>query len=581
MRSTLRTGMTLAVLLLLFLAFNLVWLGKLPDIRWDVSQQQTHTPSPPARQLLASLEHPVDLYYFNASDAPNRSHALRRYGKHIEDLLGEYEKAAKGMLNLHIIDPAPFSEDAYKAQLYGLDHQAGFLGLIGTRAGLGAQRIEAFSLDREPLLEYEISHLIHKLQHPKPTVVGLLSGLAMDESASGLLKTLQPHFTLVNLGVATGRVPERVQTLIVVQPRALPEQTLYGIEQFVLRGGRLMMFIDPVSEQGPNATPANARLDELLAAWGVQMPEDKLLVDPLYASSVTPEPGKPGIFHPARLNLPRDAMNPHDISSWKLNRVTLSSSGALLPLKNSRTHLTPLLQSSRQSVLLDTDRFASATEFGSLIDASSTQAQPHVIAARIEGPARSIFPDGIKGQPGGLQKATQIQVVVVADTDMLTDQVAGSAPNGNMLFILNTLDNLTAPDALASVRPRTPTRKLPNRLSEMRDNAARAYRDEAAELERRLQQTEQEWQLLSPSTLGVVSQTVDTSSQLQALNKERLRLPIELHALKVEAYAQVNRLELAIKLLLIFTIPLMLCLIAWGIYLRQHRRYSRAGTVYH
>lgn len=578
MRPTLRTGMTLTVILLLFLAFNLVWVGKIPDIRWDFSQGKTHTLSPQVRQLLASLESPMDLYFFNAHDAPERSYALKRYGKRIEDRLMEYEKAAKGMINLHLIDPMPFSEDAYKARLFGLDNNEGFMGLIGTRAGYGAQRIESFSLDREPLLEYEISHLIYKLQHPERPVIGLLSGVAMGESSGRLLKQLQRHFNLVNLGAATDPVPEQVKTLMVVHPRALPEQAMYQIEQFVLKGGKLMAFIDPLSEQSSNTTSANNRLPDLLAAWGIQMPADKFLLDHRYAASPPPVNGKLTVQLPGRLTLPRQAMKTDDPSTWKLNTVTVSSSGALFRRQKGRTTLTPLLYSSGQSELRETKRLAPATEFDSAADEASSQAQRHVIAARIEGPAYSAFPDGIEGQPAGVQKAAQIHVVVVADTDLLTDQVNSPASDSNTLFILNTLDNLSAGDVLTTIRPRAPAQRSPNRLDQMRDSAAHAYAQKATELEQRLLRTEQEWQMLRPTQITLGSQTVDTTTQLVALNKERLRLPMELHALKAEAYAQVHRLEFVIKMVVTLAIPLTLCLVAWVVFRCNRRRRLQAGV---
>lgn len=566
MRSILRTGMTLVVILLLFLAFNLVWIRKMPDIRWDVSQQKIHTLSSPARHLVAELEGPVDLYYFNSNNAPKRNYAVQRYSQRIEDLLKEYEKAANGRINLHLVEPAPFSEDAYKARLSGLDDNAGFLGLIGTRTGHGVRRIGAFSLDRAPLLEYEISHLLYKLQHPERPVIALLSGLAMDESAGRLLQELRREFDLVNLEPTLAQVPEQLRTLLVAHPRALSERTLYGIEQFVLRGGRLMMFIDPLSEQRSNASPANTRLDDLLAAWGVRMPTDKLVVDPLY----TPWE-MPGKVSQLRVNLPRPAMNANDVSSWNLNRVTVSSSGALSPLNKSRVTFTPLLQSSEQSVLLDASSFNGAATFDSLIEPASNQARPQVIAARIEGPSYSVFPDGIKGQPPGLQQAPQVHVVIVADTDVLSDKTSHSAPDGNALFILNTLDNLAASATLAAIRPRAP-QSAPTVLESMRDAAKQAYRAKASELERRLQRTEQEWQRLSPWTTALGTQAVDTTTRLQALNKERLRLPMELHALEREAYAQVHRLEMAIKLAVTFALPLALCVIAWMVFLGHRRR---------
>ncbi len=576
MRSSLRTSMTLAVTFLLFLAFNLVWIGKLPDIRWDLSEHKIHTFAPAVKQLLTTLEDPVDLYYFNSSNDPKRSYAVQRYSKRIEDLLKEYEKTANGMINLHLIEPAPFSEDAYKARLSGLDDNAGFLGLIGTRVGHGVRRIGSFSLDQEPLLEYEIGHLLYKLQHPERPVIALLSGLAMDKSASRLLQELQQEFDLVNLEPAVASVPQQIKTLMVVHPQVLPERTVYAIEQFVLKGGRLMMFIDPLTEQRPNLPSGNTRLSELLAAWGIQMPADQLVVDDVYTPRETQ-----GAPNQVRLNLPRQAMNTHDISTWNLSRVTVSSSGALSPLSKSRTTFTPLLHSSEQSVLLDVNGLTSATAIDALIEEAAKQERQHVIAARIEGPSYSVFPDGIKGQPPGLQKAAQIHVVVVADTDMLMDKVNDSAPDGNALFVLNTLDNLSVPDTLAAIRPRAPQETSPNRLERMRNVAKQAYRLKAGELERRLQRTEQEWQRLSPWTTALGTQAVDTTTQLQALNKERLRLPMELHTLEHEAYAQVRRLEWVIKLTVTFAIPVTLCLIAWLVFLGQRRRRLKAGNLIH
>ncbi len=579
MGSAFRAGMTLLVISLLFLAFNLVWVPKLPTVRWDFSEEKIHTLSPAAQQLLLSLESPLDLYYFNTLNAPQKSQALERYGRRVEDVLKAFEKAANGLINLHIINPAPFSEDAYKARLFGLDDTQGFLGLIGTRTGQGAQRIEAFRPEHESLLEYEISHLIYKLGQPERATIGLLSGLALDKSASELLGLIREQFNVVELAANIAQVPSSIATLIVVQPHALPERALYAIEQSVLKGTQLMMFLDPVSEMGADAVPANARMEGLLNAWGIQMPADKLLVDNLYASSATPGPGMPRVLHPARLHLPSQAMTPTDVSAWGLDAVMVSSSGALSLAPKSRSLLTPLLLSSRQSALLDAKRFGSATTFDSLIDETATSGQRHVIAARVEGPAYSAFPDGLKGQPPGLQKAELIQMVVVADTDLLADTVS-HARNGNAQFVLNTLDNLAAPEALQRIRSRVMRQPL-HRLEHMRDEAAQAYRKNSLELQRRLEQTEQAWRELNPAHTRLITQAVDTNTQLQVLNKERLQLPIELHTLKAQAYAPVQRFERQLKGLMVVPLPLLLCLIAGLLFLYQRKRRLLALATFH
>lgn len=562
MRSLLRAGMTLSVILLLFLAFNLVWAVKLPDLRWDVSQQKNNTLSPAVLPLLRTLDSPLSLYFFNSSKPALKSGPLKPYGKRVEAKLKAFEHAANGMINLHIIDPAPFSEDDYKARLYGLDDKHGFLGLIGTRDGQAAQRIASFSPDREHLLEYEISHLINQLLHPEPPVIGLLSGLSTGESAEPLMQELHRHFDLIELDSSADHVPSSIKTLMLVHPRMLSEPTLYAVDQFVLGGGKLLMFIDPLSELDSQAVPSAARLDGLLAGWGIAMPSDKVVVDSTYA---TPE------HHPASLTLPRQAMNASDVSTWKLQTVTVSNSGALSRLKKSRITLTPLLQSSRQSALLDPGLAGSKT---------AKRGERHVIAARIEGPAYSAFPDGISGRPPGLQKAEQIHVVVVADTDLLNEASGSSAQNSNSLFVLNTLDNLVAPEVLTNIRPHAGVSHSLRVLEGMREVAAQAYQDQAGDLERRLALTEKEWERLNPPVTALGTEEIDTNTQLQALNKERLRLPIELHALNVEAYAAVHRLERNMKLLVIVPVPALLCLIAWALYQWRHRRRSPPAGAY-
>jgi ABC-type uncharacterized transport system involved in gliding motility auxiliary subunit len=554
MRYPLRTGMTLSVILLLFLAFNLVWAVKLPDLRQDFSQQKTNTLSPEVLHLLTTLESPLDFYYFNSSLPAQKSSILKHYAKRVEEKLRAFEHAANGRINLHIIDPAPFSEDAYKAGLYGLRDQPGFFGLIGAREGQAAQRIESFNPENEPLLEYEISHLITQLLHPEPAVIGLLSGLPADASIEPLVLELHRHFDLLELEPTADHVPSRIKTLMLINPRELPEKTLYAIDQFVLNGGKLLMFIDPLGKGDSKATPSATRLDGLLAGWGVSMPSNKVLVDRTYA---------PSEHQPATFTLPRQAMNTHDVSTWKLDTVTVSNSGALFSLDKSRATFTPLLRSSRQSLLLDSSAVDSAFP---------TRGERHVIAARLEGPAYSAFADGFGGQPPGLQKATQIQVVVVADTDMLSEPPSGSAQNANKLFVVNTLDNLAAPQALANIRPRAVAGHSLNLLEKRREAAERAYQDQATELERRLAQTEKEWQRLNPEGTTLGTEAVDTNTQLQALNKERLRLPMELHALKNALHAPVQRLERNIKLLVIVPLPALLGLIAWGLFQWRRRR---------
>ena len=320
------------------------------------------------------------------------------------------------------------------------------------------------------------------------------------------------------------------------------------------------------------------------------MPANKVIADRVYASSVILTTGQPPVRHPAALTLPRQAMAQDDISAWKLHNVNVLSSGALAPAKRSRMTFTPLLQSSAHAALFEAERFALPAQLNSLINETATRAQQQVIAARVEGPAYSAFPDGISGRNTGLQKAANIHVVVVADTDLLSDRVsgmlqkhraAGGALSDNAMFVLNTLDNLAAPDALMNIRPRAGGARSLQVLQAMREDAALAYGEKSAELAQRLEQTEKEWQLLNPPTISPGPQAATSNTLLQALNKERLRIPMEIHALKVQSYAEVHALERKVKLLNIVPVPLILCLIAGGIFLlRRRRRHLPSAAFY-
>lgn len=597
MRNLMNFGVTLIVIALLFLAFNLVWALKLPNYRLDLSEKKIYTLSPSTDALLAELETPMDLYFFNASH-PRKSEALKSHGEYIALLLKAYESASKGNITLHLIDPEPFSEDEYKAQLLGLDSKQGLFGLIGTRANQEPQKIERFDPAQVEFLEYEISHLIHNIARQEQPVIGLISGLAMNGSRNErnqeiapqwqLLKEIRSHFNLMSLGSDISRIPGNVRTLMVVQPARLPQQTLFAIDQFVLAGGKLMMFVDPLDDLDSTADTSGQQ--NLLAAWGVQMQANKVLADSRYATQVVLAVGQPPIRHPGALTLPRETMAQHDISTWGVDSVTLLNSGTLTPLKKSRTTFTPLIQSSGQASTFDGTRFAQQDAFDTMISEAATRGRQNVIAARIEGPAYSAFPEGINGQEAAVKKAARIHVVLVADTDLLSDRIwlatrtangQKALRSGNARFVLNTLDNLAASDALSAISPRASDQQQPGLLDRLRNEAEQSYRKKATLLEQRLDQAEKEWQSLNTPSLISGSQAISSNTMLQALNKERLRLRMELHTLKKDAYKNVRQLELIVMLLSIITVPLIVSLLGLGIFISHQRRQHPPAAVFY
>src|SRR5690606_37710808 len=267
--------------------------------------------------------------------------------------------AADGKLSLQVIDPEAFSEQedqAAEAGLQAVPLNAGgeqlYFGLVASNARGDRQVIPFFALEREEFLEYEISRLINSLVQRELPVVGVLSGLPLNGGFDMLarqptapwmvMEEIRQLFRLESLDSATEEIPAHVSVLMLVHPKQLPQQTLYAIDQFVLRGGKLLAFIDPYSEAdtgsgfpGEAASRASS-LDPLLAAWGVHLLPDQVLADADYGMSVGMGGGRP-VRHPAWVSLPAEALDQDDVVSADLEVLNLASAGLLESLPDAST----------------------------------------------------------------------------------------------------------------------------------------------------------------------------------------------------------------------------------------------------
>lgn len=258
MKKLMVSGAGLVLIALAFLAFNLFSSLSLTGARLDLTEQKLYTISPGTRQILAELDQPVELNFFYSDSASKNLPALRTYAKRVEEMLKAYQREAGGKLKLKVIDPAPFSEDEDQAAEFGLQavplQQGGdslYFGLAGKNAEGTTQVIPFFALDQEEFLEYELSRLLLSLAKPERPVVGVLSGLQINggfDMASRqptppwmVMEEIRQLFQIESLKADVDLIPEHVSVLLLVHPKQLPEQTLYAIDQFVLRGGKLLL----------------------------------------------------------------------------------------------------------------------------------------------------------------------------------------------------------------------------------------------------------------------------------------------------------------------------------------------------
>ncbi len=288
----------LAALAVLFLAVVMLSGSLLRGARLDLTQNRLYTLSAGTERVLADLKEPVNLYfYFSRESAGVHAPLLLPYATHVREFLEELAARSHGLVRLHIVDPQPFSDEEDRAATLGLQPMPSgggdslYFGLAGTNSTDGRASIPSLQPDREQFLEYDVARLIQELGTPKRPVVALMSTLRMQgqmDPMSGqagepwpIMAQLEELLTLRSVGTDVSQIDTDVDVLMLVHPKNLPSQTLYAIDQFVLRGGRLFLLLDPDSgaeTNGPGLGGASD-LQPLLQAWGVDYDPHQVIGD--------------------------------------------------------------------------------------------------------------------------------------------------------------------------------------------------------------------------------------------------------------------------------------------------------------
>ena len=609
MKKLMYSSAGLLVIALAFLAFNMLARVGLSDWRLDLTEQKLYTISAGTEKVLAEIEQPVELYFFYSDQASKDLPTLRNYAKRVEEMLKAYERAAEGKLKLHIVDPQPFSAEEDQAAEFGLQAiplNAGgdklYFGLAG-RVGDGVpQAIPVFALDQEEFLEYDLSRLVQSLAKPERPVIGVLSGLPLNGGFD--MQTRQPsqpwmvmeeirqQFQIESLKAGIDQIPEKVSVLLLVHPKDLPEQSLYAIDQFVLRGGKLLAFVDPYSEvdsgmpmPGEEAASKTSDLPALFKAWGVQLLPDQVVTDGAYAMALSMGEGQRAVRHAAFLSLPRAALDQSDVSTAGLETLTLASAGILEPLAGAKSRFTPLLQSSVYAMPVDSKRLALLQNPEELIRELQPTGQRYAMAARISGPAETAFANGIEGRKDGLKSADNINVIVVADTDLLSDRMWVQVQDffgqrmpqpwaDNASFTINALDNLSGSDALISVRSRGRFSRPFEVVDALQRSAETKFREQEAELQQRLAATEQQLASLQQSDDPAQSPqlTPEQQATLQQFMAEKVRIRKELREVRFQLNADIDALGRSLKLVNIALVPLLLTLGVLSLWFWRRRK---------
>lgn len=629
----------IALGVVLFLAVNIVSNQWLSVARLDLTENGLYTVSPGTKATLSKLKEPITLrFYFSRAPATGYA-SIVAYATRIRDLLKEYSAYAGGKIILEEIDPAPFTpaEDEAVAQgLTGAPTQDGenvYFGLVGTNTLAGHEVIPFFDQGREEYLEYDLTSMVYKLSRTQKPKLAILSALPLESGAGGLQAALagnsNPYVVYQQLRdnydvqmldpMTTDRIPTDASTLIVAHPANFSATVQYAIDQFVMRGGHAIVFLDPLSESsvqgGPGAQDqgdkSSSTLGPVLTAWGVDFDVTKVVGDAELAQPVQFGGGPGGqprvVDYIAWMRMTPNNFDRTDPITANLQVLNVATAGSLKQHQGATTKFQPLLQTSSTSGQLNSIEIRTVQNPNDLLRRFQPTGARFVIGARLTGAAKTAFPAGPPAAaakppadpneppkdtgplPAQVKEAKDINVVVFGDSDLLDDRfwvqvqnVVGqrvavpSADNGAM--VMNAVENMMGSNDLISLRTRERSARPFVVVDQIRRSAESRFLAEEQQLQQKVQTTEASLRQLQGQGQNQTQNGAPVLNRAQQTQIEKFRADLvqsraSLRQVQASLREDVERLGTVLALLNIALVPLLIAAAAIGLsFLRQRRR---------
>jgi ABC-type uncharacterized transport system involved in gliding motility auxiliary subunit len=622
---------SLAAAAALFFGLNVLSGVALKAVHLDLTENRLYTLSEGSRGVLRELRQPIQLRFFFSESLAGNFPQIKLYGHRVRELLERYADLAPGRITLQVIDPEPFSDAEDQALQNGIQAvpvdaagRALYLGLVGSNSVDDVQVIPFFPIEKEQFLEYDLTRLVYNLNLPRKTSVGVISGLPLEFGPGGVMAAMRgesrPYAIMNELRQAfqvkvldaadLTAVDPGIDVVLVAHPRRLAPAAQYAIDQFVLRGGRAMVLVDPHAESaaaapdtagGPDLSGGvqGSSIPRLFAAWGVDLKSDQFVADLGLAQRV--QTGQAGPRNVADyvvwLNVGPNNMNKDDVVTGELATLNLASAGSLRPVEGAGTKFTPLIWSSDNAMLAPVEKLRGRPNPEALIAEHKPTGERYALAARVSGPVKTAFPDGppkeakdSKRKPADpaqhlKESAAPVNLIIVADADLLDDrfwlrtqELLGQrvaypiANNGD--FILNGLDNLAGSDNLISLRSRGHSQRPFEVVDAMRRAAEQKYLAQEQALQKKLDETQARIVELQGKREGAGGAILSAEERaaLEGFRTDLVATRKELRNVKRDLSQDIERLDATIKFINIGLAPVTVGLLAGGIALVRRRR---------
>ncbi|MGH7951222.1 MAG: GldG family protein [Limisphaerales bacterium] len=515
------------------------WIASAFKARADLTAEKAYTLSAGTKAILVQLDTPVTIRFYCTQDVTPTAESvyLKTYARQVEDLLDEYKDVARGKIIIQKLDPEPDSDAEDSARLDGIQPvtlQTGdpfYLGLAVSL--LDAKQVVQLTPDRARLLEYDISRAITRVMKPQKPVIGVMSALPVfGEQANPmmqqmgrqgtapweLINELSGDYTVKKVPLDTDKIDDDIKTLLVIHPHGISEVAQFAIDQFVLRGGKLIAFLDPlniIDSRNQNSMggmggegPSSSTLDKLLKAWGVNFDSSNVVADLNYKIQLNNN-GQP-VDAPAFLSLTGEGLNTNDIITSELSDVWLPFAGAFTGQPVAGLKETVLLKSTKDSEL--TPAFLASLSGASILNDFKSSGVQYPLAIKLTGKFKTAFPKGkpVEGTNAVAktsekflkESANTNTVILVGDADMLANDFSlreedtpfgnfATELNGNLSFAQNAIEQLSGNSNLISMRSRGVIDRPFTRIKKMEAVAETEYQSKIKDLQDSLAETQQ------------------------------------------------------------------------------------------
>ena len=606
------TGLVALFLILIFVNIIVSY----ANIRWDVTEDNNYSLSDGTKNILSSLSEPVTIKFFYSQSNPDIPANIKIYAKEVRDFLSEYKHAGKGRIKVEVYDPKPDSDEEEWAEKYGIQPMRTpggkiYCGLVFVSADQ-EDVIEWLDPDKEQVLEYDLTSIIQGIQSDKKIVVGIITSLPVfgtvgrptrqtqrTEKEWLFITEMKKIYDVRQINPSVQKIDPLLNLLLVVFPKNLSPQLEYAIDQYVLSGGKALIFMDPlcVSDrtQGQREfiRSSGASLDKVFKAWGVSMDSTKAVADFDQPTQVRTGDNRME-ENPLMISARGEAFNKDAVITAGLESMLFPIAGAIKKSGDVDSEFEPLVHSSRNSALMDAFKAYLGVE--AIKKDFVPAGERFNIAVRLRGKFKTAFPEGQPNSKDSKEKKwahikegkKPATIIIVSDADMLADQfyvqrrnvfglVISEMFNDNLNFLSNASEILTGSDDLIGLRSRGKFERPFTAVVKLKRTAQERWLTKENELVKQMEETTQKLRQIEEQK--DVSQEMILSPEQEVeiakFKEQRQKINRELKQVRRNLRASIETLGATLKGINIFLMPFLVALIGIGFAIYKHRKFRK------